>query len=955
MQSTLKKILVVLFFLLGVLPVRGEKPQTVVPQRPAEWWHQRHEEKLREIQENKDDIGVVLIGDSITHFIDHRAPGLFESCFEDMGILNLGYSADKTENVLWRLQNGEIDGISPKLTIIIIGTNNTGHRQDPAEETAAGIELIVKEVRERLPESKILLLSIFPRGATPDDPLRKLNTQVNRLLPKLANDPMVTHLDINEHFLDEHGNLPKTVMSDLLHPDLSGYKIWVEAMKPTVDQLLAKSPKQKPNIVHILVDDLGWQDVVCYDVDGKTIYETPNLDRLAANGKSFTQAYAPSPTCAPSRAAYLTGQYPVNTGVYHVRGGMLPRPVLDSDAYMSPYHMARVPVDKTIISEVLRDAGYVSGHVGKWHVGGKSAGYPFPLDQGFDFGYREDPGKGGRYYNDSELWDPKEKVRNVYYGSWSRMEPDRVSDFATAASNDPYQLDDEERPFDKPLDLAIGFIKNNKEKPFFLNYCPYFVHGPVQTRDKKRLEYYCKKLGHDFPTDPGAINDGSPGSTNPYYASMVDTLDWMVGEVVNYLEETDDPRNPGHKLIDNTFIIVSSDNGGFVFNSYREFNTSNAPLKGGKMSPYEGGVRIPFIVRGPNVPKGTRTDTIVSLIDLFPTFMAMAGLEPSDELDLDGCNILPVFIGDSDVAYYRNNKPRDRMFFYYPIDLSGAYSMRKGQWKIYRNLNPGGNSNPEIELFRLQNDDGSFADLSESKNMANEKPELTRELLGELDSWMKSKGVPFPYRNPMHKPYAEKAKLCPKVVDLGYRNDKVWIDFETGSGKSKIVEATLFYTVNAGGLAKGRGNEEWFILPAKLSNGRAEALVPPGTTHAAFCMRDSNGFIVYSEPVPSYDSISPSTPDSEILKYGYAYRPGLFALIKLGRQAEAKLKNKGRDYGVLTSALAEAEKIHVLDSATNKEYCNVIRNLRNAIRDQKGIIPEAENMYLNFFPQGGNF
>ena len=214
------------------------EPESVVPARQNEWWMARHEAKLKEVQERKDEIDLVLIGDSITHYMDNRAPGIIPKTFPGMRHLNLGYSADKTENVLWRLRNGEIDGLSPKLTMIMIGTNNTGHRQDSPEVTAAAIKLIVDEVRQRMPHTKVLLLSIFPRGASPDDKLRQINHAINQQLPPLAEDPAVFHLDINDRFLNADGELLKESMPDLLHPNREGYEIWMDAVKPTVQRML---------------------------------------------------------------------------------------------------------------------------------------------------------------------------------------------------------------------------------------------------------------------------------------------------------------------------------------------------------------------------------------------------------------------------------------------------------------------------------------------------------------------------------------------------------------------------------------------------------------------------------------------------------------------------------------------------------------------------------------------
>ena len=176
----------------------------------------------------------------------------------------------------------------------------------------------------------------------------------------------------------------------------------------------------KPNIVHIMVDDLGWQDIAAHKIDGDTVYETPNLDRLTKMGRRFTEAYSPSPVCAPSRVSFLRGQYPANTGVYSVTGGQLPRPHQSKIPLIPPHYLYGLPVEEPMIPEVLKRAGYFSGHVGKWHAGGKHRGYPFPTDQGFDFGFLEKNG-GPLIYNDSELWNPKDgrKIPLVVPGNQS--------------------------------------------------------------------------------------------------------------------------------------------------------------------------------------------------------------------------------------------------------------------------------------------------------------------------------------------------------------------------------------------------------------------------------------------------------------------------------------------------------------------------------------------------------
>jgi len=719
----------------------------------------------------------------------------------------------------------------------------------------------------------------------------------------------------------------------------------------------AHAKAAKPNIVHIMVDDLGWQDIAAHKVDGKPLHETPHLDRLTRQGRRFTQAYSPTPVCAPSRVSFLRGQYPVHTGVYSVTGGQLPRPFVDHINLIPPYYLYGLPVEEPMIPESLKKAGYVSGHVAKWHAGGRSIGYPGPLDQGFDFGFFYEPDGRTRAYNDPELWNPKDGRKNEFNGSWKPPKPDRLSDFATDAPDDPFQVDADGRPFDKPTDLALGFIRKNKDKPFFLNYCPYYVHGPIATRDRTRLEHYCEKLGIPFPTDPGPANTGDPGHTNPYYASMVDTLDWCIGQIGTCLEQTDDPRNPGHKLIDNTYIIADADNGGWV-GSPAERVTDNSPLRAGKMSSYEGGIRIPFIVRGPGVPAGSTCATPINLIDLYPTFMAIAGLENDPALKLDGCNILPLIQGKSDRVLKEDGTERESIYWFYPMESHMAVVMRKGEWKLVNNLGVGylgqhaGVVNKTgVELFRVGDTDGQPGDLGETSDVGDKYPEVRDTMLAEVMAFMDASGASMPYRN-LKCPQTSAAdrEASPKVLERGSEGDRVWVRLETGPGKVAVVEANLYYTLNPKPFDATRGNrEEWFPAEATIKEGRVEARMPPGATHAAFCMRDANGFFVSSETLPPFNEVPHTVGGSIYLKHGYAYRPGVFAMVKLGKLARESSEKAGLDTTALDVAIAAAKAQLASEVLKEESVCEAIRALRAAIRGQKGI-PEARHWALNRFP-----
>lgn len=202
----------------------------------VEWWEPRHEEKL-ELAKGAD-FELVMLGDSITHGWEDAGSEVWQQYYADRKAFNLGFSGDRTEHVLWRLQNGAVDGMQPKLVVIMIGTNNTGHSMDPAVHTADGIAQIVGELREHLPTTKILLLGIFPRHQSPYNDMRLRNNEINRLLSKMADGEVVHYLDINDAFLNDDGTLPLYIMPDQLHPNATGYALWAEAMEPTIRVLL---------------------------------------------------------------------------------------------------------------------------------------------------------------------------------------------------------------------------------------------------------------------------------------------------------------------------------------------------------------------------------------------------------------------------------------------------------------------------------------------------------------------------------------------------------------------------------------------------------------------------------------------------------------------------------------------------------------------------------------------
>jgi beta-glucosidase len=207
------------------------------------WWTTRHEKKLADVKQLGKSAQVVFIGDSITEGWEKSGVPVWDRYYKPLNGIALGFGGDRTENVLWRVQHGEVDGLAPKVAVLMFGTNNTGHRQEDPKTTALGIKRNIEELQQRLPDTKILLLAIFPRGEKPDDNLRRINDQVNAIIAGYADNQKVFFLDIGKAFLQADGTLSRDIMPDLLHPNEKGYEIWAKAMAPTLQQLLPGAEK----------------------------------------------------------------------------------------------------------------------------------------------------------------------------------------------------------------------------------------------------------------------------------------------------------------------------------------------------------------------------------------------------------------------------------------------------------------------------------------------------------------------------------------------------------------------------------------------------------------------------------------------------------------------------------------------------------------------------------------
>lgn len=244
LKKSIAQLVTVAMLIVPTASVLGQdKPLALTPEvQTAEWakawWMPRHEQKLKE-KEGLKQVDLLWIGDSITHGWENGGKDVWEKYYASRNAFNIGFSGDRTEQVLWRIDHGAIDGLTPKVAVIMIGTNNTGHRKDPAEQTAKGIEAIVKAVHAKTPKTQIVVLAIFPRGESTNDPLRMLNEEINKQTKELlASDSKVTFLNLNSAFLDADRVLSKSIMPDLLHPNTEGYTIWAKSLEPTLVELL---------------------------------------------------------------------------------------------------------------------------------------------------------------------------------------------------------------------------------------------------------------------------------------------------------------------------------------------------------------------------------------------------------------------------------------------------------------------------------------------------------------------------------------------------------------------------------------------------------------------------------------------------------------------------------------------------------------------------------------------
>jgi len=565
---------------------------------------------------------------------------------------------------------------------------------------------------------------------------------------------------------------------------------------------------EKPNVVLILADDLGWQDVKCYDIDEPSPYETPHIDQLAEKGIKFWQAYSPATVCSPSRGAILAGKHPARLQRTHVVGGAPPMPYHEEGwSTISPWYSGRLPVKETTIAEALKTNGYSTGHAGKWHIAIDHHAFPQPEDHGFDYTVAD-------------------------RGVTNRMMPDRLSDFSTGDSNDPYGLDENGFPRDPNNENALAFLEQLKDKPFFLYYATWLVHAPIQTRCKRLLEKYCEKMNVPFPTDP--VGWEIEGQNNPYYGAMVEMFDYYVGQIISYLECTEDPRWEGHMLIENSYVIFTSDNGGMEGHP-GEIYTDNYPLDKGKINAKEGGTRVPLIIMGPGIKPGQESNVMINGLDFYPTILSWTGSARPDEQKLDGIDLSKLLASnpeDGSLLVDKTGKVRNTMIHHFPHGPMQS-TIRIGDYKFIHNYDPF----QDDELYRLYEDGEKRVDIEEMDDLSSRLPEKAREMHDILFESLAGMQASLPFYNPYcSKDIPHQEGIC-QVRGHGQDGNSVWAEFEEGDNRVKF--AWLLYTLN-GGLE----HEEWFRSDALVEGNRISATLPEGATHYIFNLADEYDFLV---------------------------------------------------------------------------------------------------------------
>ena len=465
----------------------------------------------------------------------------------------------------------------------------------------------------------------------------------------------------------------------------------------------SEKENKKPNIIYILADDLGYNEVGCY---GQSLIETPNIDALSSTGIKFTQHYSGSPVCAPSRCVLLTGKH---TGHAYIRGNdewgargeVWSFVKMNEDPNLEGQRP--IPEGTLTIGRLLQGVGYKTACIGKWGLGGPLT-EGIPNNQGFDLFFGYNCQRQAHTYYPQHLWKNQEKLMldNELVVPGENLE--EGADIYDKASYNKFNLKNYSPAL--MIEEALSFIENNNSQPFFLYFCSPIPHVPLQAPDEF-VNKYISKFGEEEPyTGKSYFPNRNPHAT---YAAMVSYLDYQIGQLVNKLKELG--------IYENTLILFSSDNGpSYAGGADPLYFESAKPFKSeygwGKGFTHEGGIRVPMIASWPGqVKSGTNSDHISAFWDVLPTLCEIAGAEiPAD---IDGISFTPTLFGKKD------QKEHEYLYWEFPA-YQGQQAVRMGDWKgIRKNIFKG---NMDIELYNLKDD------ISEQMNLAEEYPEIVEKI-----------------------------------------------------------------------------------------------------------------------------------------------------------------------------------------------------------------------------------
>lgn len=476
-----------------------------------------------------------------------------------------------------------------------------------------------------------------------------------------------------------------------------------------IQPIQSKETVKKPNVILFLIDDLGWSDL---SLTGSKFHETPNVDRLAKEGAFFSDAYAASSVCSPTRASILTGKYPSRIKMTYISGTSGPK----GPGYRlnPPKIVGNINPKDITLAEALRAHKYKTVHIGKWHLQnhtdkGKTH---YPEKHGFDIniaGFRM--GQPGAYYFPYK----SERHPNTNVPG---LEDGKEGDYLT----------------DALTDQAIQFIRKNKAQPFFLNFWYYTVHTPIQAKKEKLKKYTekARRLGLDTKTNKGIPvwqSRARSEQSSPAYACMVESMDENIGRILETIKQ--------ENLENDTLIIFFSDNGGLSTGSSGNMPTSCLPLRAGKSWLYEGGIRVPLMLRMPGkIKAGLRIKEPVISTDLYPTILDLLNLPAMPTQHRDGRSLRPLLNGK------KEKMDREALYFHYPhyhhinsMGPSGA--IRMGKYKLIEVFETG-----KIELYNLEDD------MGEQNDLVKKMPKVKERLLHSLHQWQKKSGADLPEINP---------------------------------------------------------------------------------------------------------------------------------------------------------------------------------------------------------------